>query len=637
MLNVFRENLKHLKWVLLAVVGSFILTIFAVWGGGIGRSDSGSDRTTWAARVGDQVIGVDAFQREARNLEYTYRQILGTQFEQQRPFLKVGQSAVNRLVDRELLSREAAKAGLEVSDQEVAESIMKDPSFQQNGVFIGKERYEQIFRSNQAMLEDYERQVQQELLLNKLRFLLEDSVAVSDAELREAFALQNEKISLQYFVLEDSRLPAPPPPESKLEEFYRQHLADYPSGEGRTGRFVLMDQKEIAAKMELPEAEVRSEYLQGEKTLYSTPDKRRASHILVKLPPNPTPEQTGAAEAKAKKILTRVRGGEDFAKVAREASEDSSASAGGDLGAFSRDQMVKEFSDAVWSLKVGQISDPVRSPFGFHIIRLTEIQPAHEMTLEEARPLILASLKASRAREEVQRLAQDFTAKVRGAGGDFAKAAASAGLKVRDFQGLHKGEEFPGLGAQPALERQLFDLKNGEVGDPVMVSSGVAVLQFLSATPGGPLPFQKVKERIGRDLARETRVEAARKLIAAAGGTADLAATAKKLKVELKSAGPVPRSGPLPQLGDDPDLLPRLFALKSGETLGPLGAPGGVAVIRMLSHTDPMEGFESQKEQLLGSLLASKRDRLFRAYVERLRGGAKIEINAALVDQIDRT
>ena len=197
MLNVFRENLKHLKWVLLAVVASFILTIFAVWGGGIGSGTPSSDTAPWAARVGGQVIGVQAFQREARNLEYTYRQILGSQFEQQRSYLRVGQMAINRLVDRELLAREASKAGLKVSDQEVAEAIMKDPSFQQNGVFIGKERYEQIFRSNQVQLEEYEQQVQQELLLGKIRSVVEDSVAIGDSELREQYSRQNEKISIQ--------------------------------------------------------------------------------------------------------------------------------------------------------------------------------------------------------------------------------------------------------------------------------------------------------------------------------------------------------------------------------------------------------------------------------------------------------
>lgn len=637
MLNVFRENLKHLKWVLLAVVASFILTIFAVWGGGIGSGNTGSDSVAWAARVGGQVISIQAFQREARNLEYTYRQFLGTQFDQQRPFLRVGQMAINRLVDRELLAREATKAGLKASDQEVAEAIMKDPSFQQNGVFIGKARYEQIFRSNQAMLEEYEQQTQQELLLNKLRSLVEDSATVGDSELREAYALQNEKVSLQYFVLDDARLPTAPPTESQIEDYYRRHQTDYPSGEGRSGRYALLDVRDIASRLDVPEAEVRSRYIQDQKTRFTVPEKRRASHILVKVAPNATPEQVAAGEAGAKKALARVRAGEDFAKVAREVSEDSTASRGGDLDYFTRDQMVRELSDAVWALKAGEVSDPVRSPFGFHIIRLTDSQPGHEMTLEEARPQILASLKTERARTEARRRALEFASRAGQPQGDFAKAAGEMGLTLHEFQGLHRGEEFPGLGQQPALEAQLFSMKGGTVGDPVPVASGEVVIQFLSSTAGGPLPLAKVKDRVSRDLMQEARRLSAQRLIASSGGTSDLAATAKRLKVELKNEGPLPRSGPFPGLGDDPDTIGRLFALRPGETLGPIATPGGMATLRLISRSDPMEGFDSQKEGLRDRLLLAKRDRLFRAYLERLRAASQVEINTPLVEQVDRT
>lgn len=637
MLNVFRENLRHLKWVLLAVVASFILTIFAVWGGGIGGRNANTENVAWAARVGGQVISIPAFQREARNLEYTYRQILGNQFEQQRPFLRVGLAAVNRLVDRELLAREAAKAGLEVSDQEIAEAIMKDPSFQQNGVFVGKERYEQIFRSNQAQLEEYEQQVHQDLLLGKLRSVVEDSAAVGDSELREAYALQNEKVSVQYFVLDNSRLPATTPSESQIQDYYRQHPGDYPSGEGRSGRYILLDVRDIASKMDVPEAEVRSQYIQDQKTRFTVPERRRAAHILVKVPANATPEQSAAAEARASKALARVRGGEDFGKVAREVSEDSTASRGGNLDYFTRDQMVREFADATWTLKVGEVSDLVRSPFGFHVIRLTDIQPGHEMTLEEARPQILASLKADRARAEARRRALDFAGRVGGAGGEFAKVAGELKLAVREFQGLHRGEEFPGLGQQPSLDAQLFSLKTGAVGDPVPVAQGDVVLQFLSSTPGAPLPLAKVKERVVRDLERQARLLAAQRLIASAGGTSDLAATAKKLKVEVKNEGPVPRSGPLPALGDDPEVVSRLFAMRPGEILGPLATSEGVTTLRLVSRSDPMEGFDAQKEALRSSLIAGKRDRLFRAYLERLRSATQVEINTTLVEQVDRT
>ena len=637
MLNVFRENLRHLKWVLVAVVLSFILTIFAVWGGGIGgRNTADRDRESWAARIGDQVIGIQAFQQEARNMEYTYRQILGSQFEQQRPFLRLGQAAVNRLVERELLSREAASAGLKVSEQEVAEAIMKSPSFQQNGVFIGRERYEQLFRANEARFEDFERQIRQDLLLDKLRSVVEDSVTVSDAELREAYARQSEKASVQYFILSNSRLPAEQPTEAAIEQYYRQHAADYPAGEGRSGRFVLFDLNEIASKTDVPESEVRSQYAQGQKTQFTLPERRRASHILIKLKADATPDQVKSAEDKARKALARVRSGEDFARVARETSEDSTASAGGDLNYFSREQMVREFSDAAWSLKIGQVSDIVRSPFGFHVIRLTDIQPGHEMSLAEARPQVLASLKRERAGPEAQRRAQEFAARLREAGGDFAKAASAAGLPVRDFRDFHRGDEFPSLGRQPALEAQIFSLKPGAAGEAVSVAQGEAVVQFLSATPGGPLPLAKVKERVRTDLTKQGRLAAASRMIVAAGGGADLASTAKRLKIELKSEPALSRGGGLPGLEGDPEAMSRIFALKPGETLGPIAASEGVAMVRLLSRPDPLDGFEAQKETVRNNLLAAKRDRLFRAYLQRLRSTHQVEINAALVDQVDR-
>jgi peptidyl-prolyl cis-trans isomerase D len=636
MLNVFRENLRHLKWVLVAVVLSFILTIFAVWGGGIGgRNTADRERDSWAARVGDQIIGVQAFQQEARNMEYTYRQILGSQFEQQRPFLRLGQAAVNRLVDQELLSREAADAGLKVSEQEVAEAIMKNPSFQQNGVFIGRERYEQLFRANEARFEDFERQIRQGLLLDKLRSVVEDSATVSDAELREAYTRQNEKASVQYFILSNTRLPAGPPTEAAIEQYYRQHAADYPAGEGRSGRFVLFDLNEIAAKTDVPESEVRSQYAQGQKTQFTLPERRRASHILIRFKADATPEQVKNAEDKARKALARVRSGEDFAKVAREISEDSTASAGGDLNYFSREQMVREFSDAAWSLKVGQISDIVRSPFGFHVIRLTDIQPGHEMSLAEARPQILASLKRERARSEAQQRAQELAAKLKDAGGDFAKAAA--GLPVREFRDFHQGDEFPSLGRQPALEARLFALQPGAAGEAVSLSMGEAVVQFLAATPGSPLPLAKVKERVRTDLLKQGRLGAASRIIATAGGSSDLASTAKRLKVDLKSEPALARGGALPGLEGDPEAMGRIFALKPGETLGPIAASEGVAMVRMMARPDPLDGFEAQKETVRNNLLAAKKDRLFRAYVQRLRSAHRVEINAALVEQVDRT
>jgi len=636
MLNVFRENLKHLKWVLLLVVASFVLTIFAVWGGGVRTRDSGGVAAPWAAKVDGEVIGVPAFQREAGNLEATYRQIFGDQFSQQREFIKVGRMAINNLVDRELMAREAERAGLLVSEPEVAEAIMREPALQQNGVFIGRERYERLFRANEANLQAYEAEVRQNLLLNKLRSLVQDSVAVSDNELRESYARQNEKITIQYLLLDAKRLPTPAPTDRTVQEYYRTHLGEYQSGEGRSGRYVIVDTRDILSGIDVPEAEIHSEYLQGLKTLYTTPEKRRASHILFKLPQDPKSDQVSSAEGKARKALARIRGGEDFAHVAREMSEDSTASAGGDLNYFTRDQMVREFADATWSLAPGQVSEPVRSPLGIHVIRLAEVLPAKELTLEEARPQILARLRAGKAISEARRRADDLVSKSRSGGGGLEAGAKAGGMVSREFRGVHPGEEIAGLGREQGLGERLFSLKVGEVSEPIPLSSGLAVVQYTSATPTAPLALEKVRDRVTRDLLRETQTEAARRMLEAAGGTSNLPSTARQLKVELKSAGPLPRNGPFPDLGEGPDLIARLFALHAGEVVGPLPAPSGFAVIRLVSHSDPMEGFAAQEEGLRNGLLLAKRDRFFRAYLERLRGSSRIEINTPLVDQVDK-
>ncbi|HEV8376332.1 MAG TPA: peptidyl-prolyl cis-trans isomerase [Candidatus Polarisedimenticolia bacterium] len=639
MLNVFRENLRHLKWILLLVVFSFILTIYAVWGGGLARVDNGREGVeAWAAKVDGEVISIQSFQNAARNLEASYRQLLGAQYEQQRAFLRVGQAAIHQLVDEKLLAREAEKAGLSVSEQEVADTIMKDTSLQQNGAFIGRDRYEKLYRSNPVLFENYEDSVKRQVLLNKLRSLLEDSVTLTEDETKEAFRRQNEKATFEVLRIDASKLSVPSASAAMVEAYYKAHVSDYPSGEGRSGRYALFDAKDIASGMDVTESEIRSRYLQDQKTLYTTPEKRRASHILFKVSSDAPQEQVKAAEGKARKALQRVRSGEDFAKVAKEISEDSTASSGGDVGYFTRDQMVREFAEAAWGLGVGQTSDPVRSPFGFHVIRLTDLQAAKEIPLEGARPQILASLKEARAHEEAQRRASDFSARVQSAGGDFQKAAREAGIATKEFTGVHPGEPIGTLGIQAAASSALFALKRADTSPPVPVTSGVAVLQYREPTPSAPLPLEKVRDRVSRDVTLQLRVDATRKIIDAAGGTANLSALAKKLKSELKNTGSIGRNGPAADLGSDASLMEKIFALPVGGISSPLPLPdGSTAIVRMVQKPDPLEGFEAQKGSLRESLLLAKKDRLFRAYLERLRAAHPAEINTVLVAQADKT
>src|SRR5262249_50967470 len=161
------------------------------------------------------------------------------------------------------------------------------------------------------------------------------------------------------------------------------------------------------------------------------------------------------------------------------------------------------FSDATWKLSVGDVSEPVRTPFGFHLIRLTDIQPGKELSLEEARPQVLAGLKNARARAESERLAGDFAAKAARPGTGFGRTAADSGSSSQSFEGVHSGEAIPGLGVQPEILNRLSAMKPGEVSAPLSVPTGEVVVQYLSATPSAPLPLEKIRERVRADALKE--------------------------------------------------------------------------------------------------------------------------------------
>ncbi|HXH28090.1 MAG TPA: peptidylprolyl isomerase, partial [Candidatus Polarisedimenticolia bacterium] len=380
MLRQMREWFKYLKWLLLVIVVMFIWWAFNTGGG---RGSRGSLDSDWAARVNGTPISTAAFQNLARQYDDRYQSLLGEQYAQQRSLFHVGRQAIDRLIDDELMYQEAVREGLTVSEREVADAITRDPGLQENGKFIGLERYRALFRGGRVSLAEYEDGVRRSLMVDKLRSLIEDGVDVDDADVESEFLRRNEKATVDYI------LASPEPRDSKptdaeIEAYYKSHLEDYDRGEGRTGLYVLFDTAALAASQSVSDEAVRAAYEANRDTRYTAKEQRRASHILFKIDPGASAEAVAKVERKARSVLKQARAGADFAKLAKTYSQDSTAAQGGDLGYFSRGQMVKAFEDAAFSLKVGQISDLVRTPYGFHIIKVTDSREGRTIPFEEA-------------------------------------------------------------------------------------------------------------------------------------------------------------------------------------------------------------------------------------------------------------
>ncbi len=633
MLKQMREWFRYLKWLLLAIVVMFILLYIEPL-----RRDRGMGRgrdETWAAEVNGVTISIAAFQLSAQKLDRLYSQIFGDQYPQQRALVHIGQQAINSLIEHELIYQEAVRQGISVAPQELADAIMRDPTFQEGGRFIGVERYRAMFRGDRLTVEEFEEQIRRELVVDKFRMMVEDGVSVSDAEVEQEFLKKNEKTSIEYVVVDPAGTRThSAPSDAEVQRYYDAHKDRYTRGEGRTGVYVLFSAAEAAATQDVTDADVAAAYERLKTTRYSNSEQRRASHILFKVDNAAPPDAVARTEKKARDVLKRARAGEDFAGLARKYSEDSNAQKGGDLGLFGRNQMVKEFEDAAFSLPVGGLSDPVRTPFGFHIIKVTDSRPPRVVPLEEARDALRQELKLERARPLIAKQCAAFARAA--AGGQLKTVAQSQGLAVRETGEVRRGDSLPGEpGSQAVVERMLGLAPDG-VSDAIPIPSGQIVVQVTGTVPPAPRPLQEARAQVQKDLEEENARQTVVNAVRVAGASGGLQAVARELKATLKNQADVTRDGSLPGVPPDPAIERQIATLPPGAVGDPVTTSAGIVVLSVKERREHREELAAQRDSVSDGLLKQRRDRLFGALVKRLREQSQVRLNQTVVDSMDR-
>jgi peptidyl-prolyl cis-trans isomerase D len=631
MLRQMREWFQYLKWLLLVIVVMFVWWAFYPGGG---RSPRGSVDSDWAARVNGEPITATAFQNLARQYDSRYQSLLGEQYAQQRSLFRVGQQAIDRLIEDELMYQEAVRQGLTVSEREVADAITRDPGLQENGKFIGLDRYRTLFRGGRTSLPEYEEGVRRSLMVAKLRSLIEDGVSVDDDEVEREFLRRNEKAAVDYIVVEAAR-GGPAPSDTEVQAYYQKHLDRYTQGEGRTGLYVLFDAASLAASQTVSDEAVRAAYEANRDTRYTTREQRRASHILFKVDAGASADAVAKEQRKALEVLKKARAGADFAQLAKTYSQDSTAANGGDLGYFGRGQMVKAFEDAAFSLPVGGISDLVRSPYGFHIIKVTDSREGRTIPFEEAEDGIRRELQMTAARAEMQRRSKQFADAA--AGGRLEAVAKSQGLVPTETGPVRAGDALPSLPASQPVVTRMLALQPGTVSEPIDTPSGPVVVQVTGIVPPEPSPLDAVRSRVEKDLldARlRDRVEEA--MHAAPRGPAALKTLARSLGTTAKSQADLAHGGTLPGVPATPEIEHQVFSLEPGTLGDPIATSAGVVVLSVRSRDAHRDQFETQKDSIRDALVRQRQDRLYRAFVSRLRQRSEVVVNDALVSALDR-
>lgn len=586
------------------------------------------------AEVGDRRITAADYTRAYNDQRRFYqRNFQGRLDDETLKRMGLEEQALQGLIDQHVLVQEAERLGLTVDDESLKAYIRDHPNFQANGRFIGGPELRRIMERQGLTVEQFEKEMRQTLLREMLESLVTDGVSVTDADVEAEYRRRNEKVKVEY-VLAAADPATVAVTEDEVKAHFEKEKESYRLPERRVLSFILLDPPLVQSRVTITERDKRA-YYDAHKDEYRREEEICAAHVLVKVKSEEQPEGHAEAEARAlaQKALEELKGGKDIAEVARRVSEDqASAPRGGDLGCFGRGRMVglgPEFDDVAFQLRPGEVSDLVRTPEGFHVIRVSARRDEAVEDFDTVKPGIEQALLATRGREVAGEMAGAIGAALAG-GRSLEDAARDQGVAVQKSPPLARGEARPPL-ASPAVLARAFELTRGQTApEPLPVGGGAAFVRVDEVQPPRMPDFAEVKDAVQAALKRERAFERARGLAAevkgrAADGGLEKAAVAYGL-VRKQTDAPVSRGQAMGDLGTGAALEEAAFTLPPQALSEPVRTARGYAILRVLEKqaADPA-ALATERAAIRAALQEQKRGQLFRAYLQEARKRFKVE------------
>jgi peptidyl-prolyl cis-trans isomerase D len=626
-LGVMRRHRRWLYGFLWLVIGAFIVLYIPAFQQG---SEGGAGEAL--ASVGGHPITVGDYQRAyIRQRQMFERLYQGRLDEAALRNLALEQRVFDSLVTERLIRLEAARLGLSVDDASLARAIASAPELSVNGRFIGAEELRRRLELQGVSLADFEEQHRVRLLAEKLQALVTDGVTVTPAEAEAEFRKRNEQVRAEYVRVDAERFRAGlAASDEELAARYEAEKEHYRLPERRVVSYLLVDPEPMRARVNLSDADLQAYYDQHREE-YKQPEQVCASHILIKVGEGlgqATAEDE--AQGRAQALLAKLRAGADFAALAKASSEDEgSAPSGGDLGCFPRGRMVPEFDNVAFDLEPGATSDLVRTPFGYHVIRVLSRQEETIPALSQVKEQIRQTLLGQRVRSLVEEQVGALSAALRG-GSSLEEAGRGQSLAVQKSAPMARGEAAPPL-SSPVLSSRAFELKPGEADpEPFPLPRGWAFVELAEIQPPRQPELKEIRDKVKADVIEHKALEAARaqaEQLKARAATAGLEKAATALgQLRKETPGLVGRGQPLGDLPPGRALDDAAFSLPERTLSEPVRVAGGYAVLRVLERKafDPA-AYEAQRAALVGSLREQKQERLFEAYLAEARRRYSVE------------
>jgi len=629
MLDFLRKRKRN--WAILFLLGLIIIVFVAFYGG----NKMGDRGTSEVAVINGEPISQREFAVEYQRALERYREMLKGQLtEEMIKGLNLKGNIVEGLVQKKLVLQEARSLGLLATDDDIANQLAKVPEFQVAGRF-NKERYLQILQANRLQPAQFEEDQRNQITLQRLYSIILDSVQVSDAEVRERYRLDQEKIDLQFFKLSVSDVISQVKlTDEDIKKWYDRNKESLKEPLKIQVEYLTYPFEQFSAKAQVSAKEIEEYYQNNQKTKFHRPREAKVRYIALAVAPTASAEEKKAAMAKAEAIVKEARQGKDFAQLAKKQSADPTTAKGGEVGWVIQGQMPPDIDKLIFGIGKGDVSDPVATPGGVQIFKIDDMRDEKTLTLQEATAEISQILKTEQAKKEAGKVADNDRVKAQ-AGTELSKQAQETGVSAKETKLFAAGEILPEFGQNQDIYKIAFGLGPKDISQIVEVNNAYAFLRLKQRKEPTVPPMESVKDQVEKGAkeakAYELMLQKGNSLLDQLKKEKDLAKVAAANDLKVQETGWFQRNSPqLPKIGDLAELRGGGLLLSAQKPIADrLYTQKDAAYILAFKESQPadMAQFEKEKVLLKKQAVVENRQRALAKYLESLKAKAKIKFN----------
>lgn len=630
MLDALRKRKR--SWIIIFLLGLIIVVFIAFYGGNKINDSAVMD----VAQVNGERITQREFAEHYERAVNRYREMLkGSLTPELLKNLNIKGQLLEELIQKKLALQEARRLGLVASDEELALSIEKVPQFQVAGRF-NKERYLQLLRANRFTPERFEEDQRDLLTIQRLYGVLLDSVQVTDAEVRDRYRWEQEKINLNFIrVPASDYLAEVKVNDEDIKKYYDRNKEALKEPLKVQLEYIAYPFEQFANSAQVDAKEIEEYYKANRDSKFRTPKQAKVRMATINVAVEAEPKVKEEAQARAQRLLAEARAGKDFAQLAKQTNEGPMAAKGGDIGWVNQGQLPPPMDKAVFSLAKGGVSDLVESPNGLQIFKVEDIKEEKIQTLAEATNEITRLLKMEKGKKQAAAAADRDRDKAL-AGAEFVKLAQESGVPSNATRFFAAGEMLPELGTNQELYKTALALTGKDVSPATEGPSSYLLLRMKQRKEPSIPPLEAVRPTIEKGLIESKAYEIAQQKANAAlellKKEKDIAKVAEKSGLKLDETGWFQRSAPqIPKLNELPELRNAALAVSAQKPIAEkIFAQKDSAYIFAFKENQAadMDQFEKTKDALAKQAEAEARQKVIQRFTEALKAKGKIQIHS---------